>query len=115
MRQLRHHRTRAETRVDREPGPRRQQSRLAESGLAAVEERGTTCCYAMQDKFWVHGAPDRERWGIYTVLADSPTFAGQTSDDVTSRCGNQLSTAAAAGAAWLLVDRYRSTSSPVTG
>jgi catechol 2,3-dioxygenase-like lactoylglutathione lyase family enzyme len=53
-----------------------QQTRLAEAGLASVDERGTTCCYAEQDKFWVQGAPDGERWEIYTVLADSPTFAG---------------------------------------
>jgi catechol 2,3-dioxygenase-like lactoylglutathione lyase family enzyme len=54
-----------------------EQARLAEAGLAAVEERGTTCCYARQDKFWVQGAPDGERWEIYTVLEDSPTFWGQ--------------------------------------
>jgi len=51
-----------------------EQSRLAESGLASADERGTTCCYARQDKFWVKGAPDGERWEIYTVLADSQTF-----------------------------------------
>jgi catechol 2,3-dioxygenase-like lactoylglutathione lyase family enzyme len=54
-----------------------EQARLAEQGLAAVEERNTTCCYARQDKFWVKGAPDGERWEIYTVLADSPTFWGE--------------------------------------
>ena len=51
-----------------------EQTRLAESGLASVDERGTTCCYAKQDKFWVQGAPSGERWEVYTVLADSPTF-----------------------------------------
>jgi len=54
-----------------------EQARLAEAGLAAIEERDTTCCYARQDKFWVKGAPGGERWEIYTVLADSPTFWGQ--------------------------------------
>jgi catechol 2,3-dioxygenase-like lactoylglutathione lyase family enzyme len=54
-----------------------EQARLAEAGLAAVEERDTTCCYARQDKFWVTGAPNGERWEIYTVLEDSPTFWGQ--------------------------------------
>jgi catechol 2,3-dioxygenase-like lactoylglutathione lyase family enzyme len=53
------------------------QARLAQAGLAAVDERDTTCCYARQDKFWVTGAPGGERWEIYTVLADSPTFWGQ--------------------------------------
>jgi catechol 2,3-dioxygenase-like lactoylglutathione lyase family enzyme len=54
-----------------------EQARLAEAGLAAVDERDTTCCYARQDKFWVKGAPDGERWEIYAVLEDSPTFWGQ--------------------------------------
>ena len=54
-----------------------EQARLAEAGLAAVEERDTTCCYARQDKFWVKGAPDGERWEIYTVLQDSQTFWGE--------------------------------------
>jgi predicted enzyme related to lactoylglutathione lyase len=54
-----------------------EQARLAEAGLAPVEERDTTCCYARQDKFWVTGAPDNERWEIYAVLEDSPTFWGQ--------------------------------------
>jgi hypothetical protein len=47
------------------------QVRLGEAGLATVDERETTCCYARQDKFWVTGAPSGERWEIYTVLADA--------------------------------------------
>jgi len=39
-----------------------EQARLAEAGLAAVDERDTTCCHARQDKFWVTGAPGGERW-----------------------------------------------------
>ncbi|HEU5385645.1 MAG TPA: glyoxalase/bleomycin resistance/dioxygenase family protein, partial [Streptosporangiaceae bacterium] len=53
-----------------------EQDRLAGAGLAAVDERDTTCCYARQDKFWVTGAPGGERWEIYAVLADSATFRG---------------------------------------
>ena len=52
------------------------QTRLAEHGLAAVDERGTTRCYAKQDKFWVEGTPSGERWEVYAVLADSQTFFG---------------------------------------
>jgi catechol 2,3-dioxygenase-like lactoylglutathione lyase family enzyme len=52
------------------------QRRLAGLGLASIDERDTTCCYARQDKFWVEGAPSGERWEIYTVLADSQTFGG---------------------------------------
>jgi catechol 2,3-dioxygenase-like lactoylglutathione lyase family enzyme len=54
-----------------------EQSRLADHGLASIDERGTTCCYAKQDKFWVEDAPNGERWEIYTVLADSPTFGAE--------------------------------------
>ena len=54
-----------------------EQARLAEAGLAAVEEKDTTCCYAKQDKFWVQGTPNGESWEIYTVLADSQTFYGE--------------------------------------
>ena len=63
-----------------------EQARLAGAGLASVDERGTTCCYATQDKFWVEGAPSGERWEVYTVLADSPVFA-QASDDGCQCCG----------------------------
>ncbi len=51
------------------------QRRLAAEGLASVEERDQTCCYAKQTKFWVEGAPNSERWEVYTVLEDSATFA----------------------------------------
>lgn len=46
-------------------------TRLGEAGFASTEERGTTCCYAKQDKFWVEDAPNGERWEIYTVISDS--------------------------------------------
>lgn len=58
-----------------------EQTRLAHAGLASVDERGTTCCYAKQDKFWVEGAPNGERWEVYTVLADSDTFGCTPTDD----------------------------------
>src|SRR6266851_6255930 len=63
-----------------------EQARLAGSDLATVDERGTTCCYARQDKFWVQGAPDGESWEIYTVLADSQSFYSEDHDDP-SCCG----------------------------
>jgi catechol 2,3-dioxygenase-like lactoylglutathione lyase family enzyme len=53
-----------------------EQARLAAVGLASTDERDSTCCYARQDKFWVEGAPDGERWEVYTVLEDSATFFG---------------------------------------
>jgi catechol 2,3-dioxygenase-like lactoylglutathione lyase family enzyme len=54
-----------------------EQARLAAAGLASVDERDTTCCYARQDKFWVQGTPHGERWEIYTVKEDSQTFWGE--------------------------------------
>jgi catechol 2,3-dioxygenase-like lactoylglutathione lyase family enzyme len=61
-----------------------EQTRLAAAGLASVDERDTTCCYARQDKFWVEGTPNGELWEIYTVLADSPTYAAE---DGATCCG----------------------------
>src|SRR6476661_2762713 len=29
-------------------------ARLRRAGMAALDERDTTCCYALQDKVWVH-------------------------------------------------------------
>jgi catechol 2,3-dioxygenase-like lactoylglutathione lyase family enzyme len=48
--------------------------RLAGEGLATDVENDTTCCYARQDKVWVHG-PGNEPWEVYTVKADSDTFS----------------------------------------
>lgn len=44
-------------------------TRLTTAGLLPVEERGTECCYARQDKAWVSD-PDGAPWEVYTVLAD---------------------------------------------
>ena len=52
-----------------------EQIRLAAAGLASVDERGTTCCYAKQDKFWVQGSPHGEQWEVYTVLEDAEVMA----------------------------------------
>ena len=51
------------------------QTRLAGTGVDSRDERDTTCCYAKQDKFWVENTPDGEQWEVYTVIADSATFA----------------------------------------
>ena len=44
--------------------------RLRAEGLIADVEENTTCCFAVQDKVWVHG-PDAEPWEVYTVLGDA--------------------------------------------
>ncbi|CAG6391146.1 VOC family protein [Streptomyces cocklensis] len=51
-------------------------TRLAETGLAIDVENDTTCCYALQDKVWVHG-PGREPWEVYVVKADADTLTKQ--------------------------------------
>jgi catechol 2,3-dioxygenase-like lactoylglutathione lyase family enzyme len=48
--------------------------RLQNEGMATDVEESTTCCFAVQDKVWVHG-PDAEPWEVYTVLADAPTMS----------------------------------------
>ena len=58
-----------------------EQTRLAEAGFASIDERGGTCCYAKQDKFWVEGAPDGERWEVYTVLEDSQEFGDHAGEN----------------------------------
>lgn len=65
-----------------------EQTRLSEAGFASTDERGTTCCYAKQDKFWVENTPNGERWEVYAVLADSPSFAAVAAD--TACCGTQV-------------------------
>ena len=69
-----------------------EQSRLAEAGFASIDERDTTCCYAKQDKFWVQDTPNGERWEIYTVLADSPTFSAAAATGSTC-CGTEVGAA----------------------
>ena len=69
------------------------QTRLAQDGLASVDERGTTCCYAKQDKFWVQGTPNGERWEVYTVLEDSATFSG-SAEGQEGCCGGAASDSA---------------------
>ena len=44
--------------------------RLQQLGLETRPEEQVTCCYALQDKVWVHD-PDGAPWEIYKVLADS--------------------------------------------
>ena len=59
--------------------------RLQAEGLVADVEEQTTCCYAVQDKVWVHG-PDAEPWEVYTVLADAPAMRLETVGDADAAC-----------------------------
>ncbi|WP_329187158.1 ArsI/CadI family heavy metal resistance metalloenzyme [Streptomyces sp. NBC_01428] len=53
-------------------------TRLKDAGLATFEENDTSCCYALQDKVWVHG-PGQEPWEVYVVKADADTL-GKSAD-----------------------------------
>ena len=45
-------------------------TRLAAEGLATTTEQDSACCYAVQDKVWVHG-PGAEPWPVYVVKGDA--------------------------------------------
>lgn len=69
------------------------QERLAAAGLVDLVEENTSCCYAVQDKFWAHD-PDGRAWEVYTVLDEGgkqlASDDGQccaTEDDQPSCCG----------------------------
>jgi hypothetical protein len=46
--------------------------RWAEAGLVTRDEMQTNCCYALQDKTWVHD-PDGNEWEAFVVLEDNLT------------------------------------------
>jgi catechol 2,3-dioxygenase-like lactoylglutathione lyase family enzyme len=49
--------------------------RLSEAGFSLREEQATTCCYAVQNKFWISD-PDGNEWEFYEVLEDAPVHSG---------------------------------------
>lgn len=58
---------------------------VIERGLKiALEEEQTRCCYALQDKFWVHD-PDGLQWEVYTFHEDSewndPNYANESAQE----------------------------------
>ncbi|MFE5583159.1 ArsI/CadI family heavy metal resistance metalloenzyme [Kitasatospora sp. NPDC056531] len=59
-------------------------TRLKDAGLATFEENDTSCCYALQDKVWVHG-PGKEPWEVYVVKADADTL-GKSADSAPEAC-----------------------------
>ena len=55
--------------------------RTKQEALDLLEQKGTTCCYAKADKFWVRDA-DGVPWEMYTLLADAEA---ETAADATLR------------------------------
>lgn len=69
-------------------------ARLKDAGLATFEENDTSCCYALQDKVWVHG-PGREPWEVYVVKADADRMGKAAVLDGDGCCAGQGGTAEA--------------------
>ncbi|GAB3484609.1 ArsI/CadI family heavy metal resistance metalloenzyme [Nocardiopsis coralliicola] len=55
-------------------------ARFTEAGLATFEENDTSCCYAVQDKVWVHG-PGSEPWEVYAVKGESDVLCPAPAGD----------------------------------
>jgi catechol 2,3-dioxygenase-like lactoylglutathione lyase family enzyme len=56
-------------------------ARTKREELDLLEQKGTTCCYAKADKFWVRDA-DGMPWEMYTLLEDAEA---ETAADATLR------------------------------
>ena len=66
-------------------------TRLRQSGLVTLDERETSCCYAVQDKVWV-ADPAGNRWEVYTVLEDvDDDEHGDTSASTAACCSGETS------------------------
>jgi catechol 2,3-dioxygenase-like lactoylglutathione lyase family enzyme len=55
--------------------------RTKHEGIELLEQKGTTCCYAKADKFWVRDA-DGIPWEMYTLIEDAEA---ETATDVSLR------------------------------
>ncbi|QCW79034.1 glyoxalase/bleomycin resistance/dioxygenase family protein [Streptomyces sp. S6] len=73
-------------------------TRLKDAGLATFEENDTSCCYALQDKVWVHG-PGKEPWEVYVVKADADQLGKSAALGGDACCAGQPEVAEAAPAA----------------
>ncbi|MEP6706524.1 MAG: ArsI/CadI family heavy metal resistance metalloenzyme [Pyrinomonadaceae bacterium] len=70
----------------------------AEAGLATRDEMQTNCCYALQDKTWVHD-PDGNQWEAFVVLEDNlPETSACCTTDITREVANETVTAVAENA-----------------
>jgi catechol 2,3-dioxygenase-like lactoylglutathione lyase family enzyme len=72
-------------RLDSTEEVRRWKAALGERGVATEEEKRESCCYAVQDKFWL-ADPDGNRWEVYTVLEDIEQPTADTSSCCAADC-----------------------------
>jgi lactoylglutathione lyase len=63
---------------------RSEHERVTAAGLPVWVEGETTCCYSVQDKFWVEGGA--HKFEVYTVLSDADQMKNtpKVSDGVTN-------------------------------
>jgi catechol 2,3-dioxygenase-like lactoylglutathione lyase family enzyme len=61
--------------------------RWMDQGLGTMDEMQTNCCYALQDKTWVHD-PDGNEWEVFVVLEDN--LAETSACCVTDAAGQQV-------------------------
>ena len=75
---------------------RSEHERVTAAGLPVWVEGETTCCYAVQDKFWVEGG--KHKFEVYTVLADADVMKGTTvtASAATSSAATSSATSSAA-------------------
>ncbi|MFD3442251.1 ArsI/CadI family heavy metal resistance metalloenzyme [Streptomyces sp. NPDC058685] len=73
-------------------------TRLKDAGLATFEENDTSCCYALQDKVWVHG-PGQEPWEVYVVKADADRLGKSAHPEAADACCTDRQAAATPAAA----------------
>ncbi|MEV4361836.1 ArsI/CadI family heavy metal resistance metalloenzyme [Nonomuraea sp. NPDC049625] len=71
--------------------------RLKDAGLATFEENDTSCCYALQDKVWVHG-PGAEPWEVYVVKGDAGMLTKETDSACCTPAGEQATEPVSASA-----------------
>jgi catechol 2,3-dioxygenase-like lactoylglutathione lyase family enzyme len=69
--------------------------RWIERGLVTRDEMQTNCCYAMQDKTWVHD-PDGNEWEVFVVLEDNLSETSMCCTTDATNAGAQANDAAAA-------------------
>lgn len=59
--------------------------RIKKAGLGTLEENQVSCCYALQDKFWVSD-PDGYKWEMYHLLEDVEINDPQYTTEKESAC-----------------------------
>jgi catechol 2,3-dioxygenase-like lactoylglutathione lyase family enzyme len=59
--------------VERTEDVREAERHLVRAGLLPAVENDVACCYAVQDKVWVHD-PDGNGWEFFVVKADAETM-----------------------------------------